>query len=150
VITRRDHEGFPVAAVCQALGVSRVGYDAHVHGEPGPREQEGARLRPLVCQIVWEHKRRSGVWRIAGELAARGGICGPDRVARLRKQLGLQALQPKSFRPRTRQRRHPLGYSPNLLLAVPPPDAINHQVWLGDITFVPRYLLRCAFELSQK
>jgi putative transposase len=136
VITRLESEGFPVVAVCQALGVSRAGYYAHVRGEPGPREQEDARLRPLVCQIFWEHKRRYGARRIAAELAARGEACGPGRVARLLKQLGLQAIQPKSFRPRTTQSRHPLGYSPNLLLEAPPPDAVN-QVWLGDITFIP-------------
>jgi putative transposase len=136
VITRLDHEGFPVAVVCQALGVSRAGYYAHVRGEAGPREQEDARLRPLVRQIFWEHKRRYGARRIAVELTARGEACGPGRVARLLKQLGLRAIQPKSFRPRTTQSRHPLGYSPNLLVEVPPPHAIN-QVWLGDITFVP-------------
>src|SRR5205823_13040564 len=56
--------------------------------------------------------------------------------SRLLKQLGLQAIQPRSFRPRTTQSRHPLGYSPNLLLEAPLPSGIN-QVWLGDITFVP-------------
>ena len=136
MITRLEDEGFPVTAVCQALGVSRAGYYAHTRGEAGPREQEGARLRPLVRQIFWEHKRRYGARRIAAELAARGEACGPGRVARLLKQLGLQAIQPKSFRPRTTQSRHPLGYSPNLLLEAPPPCGIN-QVWLGDITFVP-------------
>ncbi|MES4793109.1 MAG: hypothetical protein C4321_09125 [Chloroflexota bacterium] len=136
MITRLDHEGFPVAAVCQALGVSLAGYYAHVRGEVGPREQDDARLRPLVRQIFWEHKRRYGARRIAVELAARGEACGPGRVARLLKQLGLQAIQPKSFRPRTTQSRHPLGYSPNFLLETPRPDAIN-QVWLGDITFIP-------------
>jgi putative transposase len=60
----------------------------------------------------------------------------PGRVARLLKQLGLRAIQPRSFRPRTTQSRHPLGYSPNLFLGAPAPRAIN-QVWLGDITFVP-------------
>jgi putative transposase len=136
VITQLGHEGFPVAAVCQALDVSRAGYYAHARGAAGTREQEDARLRPLVRQIFWEHKRRYGARRIAAELAARGAACGPGRVTRLLKQLGLQAIQPKSFRPRTTQSRHPLGYSPNLLLEAPPPSAIN-QVWLGDITFVP-------------
>jgi putative transposase len=136
VITQLDHEGFPVAVVCQALDVSRAGYYAHVRGKAGPREQEEARLRPLVRQIFWEHKRRYGARRIAAELTARGEACGPGRVARLLKQLGLRAIQPKSFWPRTTQSRHPLGYSPNLLVEVPPPRAIN-QVWLGDITFVP-------------
>ena len=136
MITRLDHEGFPVTAVCQTLGVSRAGYYAHTRVEAGPREQEDARLRSLVQQIFWEHKRRYGARRIAAELAARGEACGPGRVARLLRQLGLQAIQPRSFRPRTTQSRHPLGYSPNLLLEAPPPCGIN-QVWLGDITFVP-------------
>ena len=136
MITRLEDEGFPVAAVCQALGVSRAGYYAHTRREAGPREQDDARLRPLVRQIFWENKRRYGARRIAVELTARGEACGPGRVARLLKQLGLQAIQPQSFRPRTTQSRHPLGYSPNLLLEAPPPCGIN-QVWLGDITFVP-------------
>lgn len=144
MITQLDHEGFPVAAVCQALGVSRAGYYAHARGEAGPREQEDARLRPLVRQIFWEHKRRYGARRIAAELAARGESCGPGRVARLLKQLGLQAIQPRSFRPRTTQSRHPLGYSPNLLAEAPPPSGIN-QVWLGDITFVPLAGSRFAY-----
>lgn len=144
MITQLDHEGFPVAVVCQALGVSRAGYYAYVRGEAGPREQEDARLRPLVRQIFWEHKRRYGARRIAVELTARGEACGPGRVARLLKQLGLRAIQPKSFRPRTTQGRHPLGYSPNLLVEVPPPRAIN-QVWLGDITFVPLAGSRFAY-----
>jgi len=144
VITQLDHEGFPVAAVCQALGVSRAGYYAHTQGEAGPRGQEDARLRPLVQQIFWEHKRRYGARRIAAELAARGESCGSGRVARLLKQLDLQAIQPKSFRPRTTQSRHPLGYSPNLLLEAPPPSGIN-QVWLGDITFVPLAGSRFAY-----
>lgn len=144
MITQLDHEGFPVAVVCQALGVSRAGYYAHARAEAGPREQEDARLRPLVRQIFWEHKRRYGARRIAAELAARGETCGPGRGARLLKQLGLQAIQPRSFRPRTTQSRHPLGYSPNLLLEVGPPSGIN-QVWLGDITFVPLAGARFAY-----
>src|SRR5262249_8399704 len=144
VITQLDHEGFPVAVVCQALGVSRAGYYAHARGEAGPREQEDVRLRPLSGQIFWEHKRRYGARRIAAELAARGEACGPGRVARLLKQLGLQAIQPRSFRPRTTQSRHPLGYSPNLLLQVSPPTGIN-QVWVGDISFVPLAGSRFAY-----
>jgi putative transposase len=136
VITRLEGEGFPVVAVCQALGVSRAGYYAHTRGEAGPREREDARLRPVVRPIFWEHQRRYGARRIAAELAARGETCSPGRVARLRKQLGLPAIQPRSFRPRTTPSRQPLGYSPNLLLEAPPPSGIN-QVWLGDITFVP-------------
>ena len=144
MVTQLVQEGFPTALVCQTLGVSRAGYYAHVRGEAGPREQEDARLRPLVGQIFWEHKRRYGARRIAAELAARGEACGPGRVARLLKRLGLQAIQPKSFRPRTTRSRHPLGYSPNLLLGLAPPSGIN-QVWVGDITFIPLTGARFAY-----
>lgn len=144
MIARLDQDGFPVAAVCQVLGISRAGYYAHTQGVESPREQEDARLRPLVRDIFWEHQRRYGARRIAAELAARGEACGSGRVARLLKQLGLQAIQPKSFHPRTTQSRHRLGYNPNLLLDAPRPRAIN-EVWLGDITFVPLAGRRFAY-----
>lgn len=50
--------------------------------------------------------------------------------------LGLVAIQPRSFKPRTTDSRHTLGYNPNLLLDAAPPDGIN-QLWVGDITYVP-------------
>ncbi len=136
MITQLAREGFPLAVVCQVLGVNRAGYYAQAQGGAGPRQQEDTRLRPLVQQVFWEHKRRYGARRIAKELAARGHVCGPGRVGRLLKELGLQAIQPRSFRPRTTQSRYPLGYSPNLLLGTPPPSRIN-EVWVGDITFIP-------------
>jgi hypothetical protein len=50
-----EAQGFAVAAVCQALGVSRAGYYAHARGDVGLREPEDARLRPLVQHVFWEH-----------------------------------------------------------------------------------------------
>jgi putative transposase len=77
VITHLENEGFPVAVVCQALGVSRAGYYAHARGGASPRAQEEARLRPLVQQVFWEHKRRYGARRIAAELTARASPAAP-------------------------------------------------------------------------
>jgi transposase InsO family protein len=51
-------------------------------------------------------------------------------------EMGLVAIQPKSFKPRTTDSRHSLGYSPNLLIDAPPPQGIN-QLWVADITYVP-------------
>jgi transposase InsO family protein len=51
-------------------------------------------------------------------------------------QMGLEAIQPRSFKPRTTDSRHTLGYSPNLLIDAPPPDGIN-QLWVGDISYIP-------------
>ena len=52
------------------------------------------------------------------------------------REMELKAIQPKSFRPRTTDSRHSLGYSPNLLSASPMPRGVN-RVWVGDITYVP-------------
>ena len=63
-------------------------------------------------------------------------VCGRRRVAKLLKTQGLKAIQPKSFKPRTTESRHRLGYSPNLLLELEEADGI-HQLWVGDITYIP-------------
>jgi len=52
------------------------------------------------------------------------------------REMELVAIQPKSFRPRTTDSRHRLGYSPNLLLNGSPPRGVD-RVWVGDITYVP-------------
>ena len=91
---------------------------------------------PFICDIFWQHKRRYGARRIAVELQARGRPCGVDRVAKLLKNQGLQAIQPQSYRPKTTDSRHGLGYSPNLLQRSAPPAQIN-RVWVADITYLP-------------
>ncbi len=52
------------------------------------------------------------------------------------EKTGLIAIQPKSFKPRTTESRHKLGYSPNLLLEGIEVTEIN-QIWVGDITYIP-------------
>jgi transposase InsO family protein len=137
VIQQLEQQGLPVAVVCAAFGASRSAYYTwRQEGRLGPRRGEDHRLRPLVRSVFREHRRRYGARRIAAELDARGELVGRRRVARLMDEMGLAALQPKSYRPRTTDSRHALGYSPNLLLDAPPPQRLN-QVWVGDITYVP-------------
>jgi transposase InsO family protein len=51
------------------------------------------------------------------------------------KTQGLRAMQPKSFKPKTTDSRHRLGYSPHLLLEEFSLTEIN-QLWVADITDV--------------
>jgi transposase InsO family protein len=90
----------------------------------------------MIQEIFWENKRRYGARRIAKDLAAGGERCSRRRVGRLMKELRLFAIQPRTFKPRTTDSRHGLGYSPNLLLDTAPPKQIN-RVWVGDITYIP-------------
>jgi transposase InsO family protein len=94
------------------------------------------RLRPEVRRVFLEHKRRYGARRIAKELTAQNQPCSRRRVGCLMREMGLVAIQPRSFKPRTTESRHTLGYSPNLLLGTPAPSEID-QLWVGDITYVP-------------
>jgi transposase InsO family protein len=125
-----------VSLVCEVLKVSRSAYYAWRQGELSPRQRQDRRLRPEIRRIFREHRRRYGARRIAAELSADQAPCSRRRVGRLMHEMDLVAIQPRSFKPRTTDSRHTLGYSPNLLLDAPPPCGLN-QLWVGDITYVP-------------
>ena len=99
---------------------------------------------PLIRDIFWTHRRRYGARRISMELASRGEPCGVARVAKLLETQGLKAIQPKSFRPRTTNSRHRLGYNSNLLREREAPQQIN-EVWVGDITYIPLHGVRFGY-----
>ena len=125
-----------MALLCKTLNVSRSAYYAWRQDAPSSHQCKDNRLMPMIRDIFWEHKRRYGARRIAVELAARDAPCSRRRVGRLMDEMRLVAIQPKSFKPRTTDSRHTLGYSPNLLIDAPSPVEIN-QLWVGDITYVP-------------
>lgn len=129
-------EHFAASAVCDLLEVSRSGFYAWRSGEESLREKSDQELAPVIGEVFWYHRRRYGARRIAVELSSRGIACGVARVARLLKTLGFQAIQPKSYKPRTTESRHRLGYNQNLLLGRAAPEQI-HEVWVGDITYIP-------------
>ena len=136
MIARLEQEGFAVARLCDVLDVHRSLYYGWRGGSSSHRAAEDRKLKPIVEEIFWEHRRRYGARRISRELAARERRCGVQRVGRLLRELELKAIQPKSYRPRTTDSRHRLGFSPNLLIDSPPPTNIN-QVWVGDISYIP-------------
>lgn len=102
----------------------------------GEREKNDQELLPVVIAIFRTHRRRYGARRIAKELRARGLSCSRERAGKLLKLAGLRAIQPKSFKPRSTESRHSLGYSPNLILDREDPSSVN-ELWVGDITYIP-------------
>jgi transposase InsO family protein len=127
---------FSVQGTCRVLQISPSAFYAWRRAEPTSRASRDAELLPLVRAIFWKHRRRYGTRRIADDLTDQGFAVGERKVAKLLKTAGLKAIQPKSFKPRTTESRHRLGYNPNLLLEMKPLMAIN-QLWVGDITYVP-------------
>lgn len=126
----------PASQVCQLLSVSRSAYYEWKTSATTLHEESDGRLLPLVRTIFKRHRRRYGSRRIAVELKESGHPCSPRRVAKLMKIQGLIAIQPKSYKPRTTESRHRLGYSPNLLLERDEPVAVRELI-VGDITYIP-------------
>ena len=122
--------------ICEVLSVSRSGFYAWQCRGLSVRDERDEELTAMIREIFHRHRRRYGARRIAMELAARGEPCGVARVAKLLETQGLRAIQPKSYRPRTTNSRHRLGYSPNLLRDRAMPERID-EVWVGDITYLP-------------
>jgi transposase InsO family protein len=90
--------GFPVAAACQAAGVTRSAYYAWTARHPSQRQQDDASLVGEVCRI---HARSHGAYgspRITAELRRRGWRVNHKRVERLMPTHGI-------FGYRSRRRR---------------------------------------------
>lgn len=137
-------EGYPAEVVCDLLGVSRATYYRFLSGESSDRQVADERLRPLIGRIFWDNSRRYGARRVMEALKARGVSCGARRVSRLMRMMDLRAIQPKSFRPKTTDSRHCLGYSPNLLLKDDLAQGLN-RLWVGDITYLQLETQRFAY-----
>lgn len=94
--------------------------------------------------IFWRHRRRYGARRVVEELRDSGITACRRTVAKIMKNQGLLAIQPKSFKPKTTESRHRLGYNPNLLLDDFQLTRIN-QLWVADITYIPLEGKRFAY-----
>lgn len=127
---------YSVALLCETMQLSRSAwYDwrtgASYRISQGDVQQEGQ-----VQTVFQVHRRRYGARRIAAELQAQGVEISYHKVRRIMRKLGLKAIQPRSFIPRTTDSRHSYPISPNLLLDGGMPDKTS-QVWVGDITYIP-------------
>lgn len=129
-------EGLQASKVCDLLEVSRSGFYTWRGAQESRREVRDRELIPWISAVFWWHRRRYGARRIAVELASQGIACGVARVARLLKTQGFRAIQPKSYKPRTTESRHRLGYNQNLMVGRAAPTRSN-EVWVGDITYIP-------------
>jgi putative transposase len=125
-----------VTHLCETLNVHRNGYYQWIDATENLYEQRDSKLTPMVQDIFFQHRRRYGARRIAIELGDRGESCSRAKARKIMDQRGLVAIQPRSFKPRTTESKHKLGYSPNLLLEGIELVKIN-QVWVGDITYIP-------------
>jgi putative transposase len=130
--------GFPVAAACQAAGVTRSAYyawTATAAQGPSLAAREEARL---VAEIRRVHARSDGTYgapRMTVELRRRGWAVNHKRVERLLRAHGIVGYRRRRRRPLTRQDTT-AAPAPDLLGRLFDPDRLD-VAWCGDVTYIP-------------
>lgn len=121
--------------MCQVLEVTRSGYYAWRKRPLSDRWKEDERLSEAIKRVYRQNKGNYGSPRVTTQLHVEGFRCGKNRVARLMKANGLQAVAKRKFKVTT-DSRHDYPIAPNLLnrdfTAARP-----NQVWVTDITYIP-------------
>jgi len=127
---------FAVTRLCRMVNVSRSGYNKWVarKGILTQREEANAKLLIDIRRVHVEYKQAYGSVKTWHTLRQRGIACGKHRVARLRRENGIEARRTR--RQRTTKEHHKM--------APPAPDLVEQQfhaeapdrIWVGDMTFI--------------
>ena len=127
-------EVFSVESMSQVLEVSRSGYYDWLSRGPSARAREDERLKIEIRAAHRRGRETYGPRRLQPELMAIGVQAGRDRIARLRRSMGLYCRQRRRFKVTT-DSRHNLPVAPNLLNQDFRASAPN-QVWVTDLTYI--------------
>jgi hypothetical protein len=130
------HRGiWPVAWLCDALGVSRSGFHAWLNRSPSARSRSDEAIGGRIRTSFISSDRTYGARRVWRDLLAEGVDCGLHRVERLMR---LQAL-----RARLRRRRLPRDEG-DRQIAIRPSNLLDRQFaaerpnqkWIADFTYI--------------
>ncbi len=124
-----------MSTLCRLLRICRSGFYAWESRPESRRVREDRTLLIQIERIHRESREAYGAVKTWRALKARGVACGRNRVARLRRQAGIEAKRTRRFRVST-QSRHSYPVAANLLNQAFRVSRPN-RVWVGDITFIP-------------
>ncbi len=129
------HRGiWPVAWMCEALGVSRSGFFAWLSRGPSVRARSDERLSLAIRESFLLSDRTYGARRVWRDMLAEGFSCGLHRIERL--------MRAQALRARPRHRRLPLDTGARG--AAPAPNRLDRQFdatapnqkWAADFTYI--------------
>ena len=134
VFIAKHRNVWPVAWLCDALGVSRSGFHAWLNRSPSARCRSDEALGQQVKASFVASDRTYGARRVWRDLLAEGAECGLHRIERLMR---LQAL-----RARPRRRRLPIDNGDRQMPSVPANILVQfeaerpNQKWIADFTYI--------------
>jgi hypothetical protein len=126
---------FKLARLCAALGVSRSGYYEWLGRPESKRAMENRLLLERIRTLHRQAREAYGAYKTWRVLRARGIAGGKHRVARLRRQNGIESLRKRRFRVTVEHHKRAAA-APNTLarqFTVSLPD----RIWAGDTTVIP-------------
>lgn len=130
------HRGvWPVARLCNALGVSRSGFHAWLNRSPSARSRCDEVISGRIKASFISSDRTYGARRVWRDLLAEGIDCGLHRVERLMRLQALRARPRRRRLPKDAGDRQIAVLASNLLdwqFAAERPN----QKWIADFTYI--------------
>jgi putative transposase len=132
---RAQDKEFAIKRMCQILQISRSGYYDWRVRQDSERSRRDRVLLQEIRRIHQQTKEAYGATKTWQALRQSGTVCGKHRVARLRRQAGIEARRKRKFRLASKS-RNTAPAAPNLLRW---PFTADHpdQIWVTDVTFIP-------------
>lgn len=131
---RQHRARYSLQSLSKVLHVSRSGYYDWLGRAPSPRAQANQALLGHIRTAHIKHRHAYGANKTWRYLNSIGIPCGKHRVARLRKQAGIEAQRKRRFR-LTVEHHHTPKAAPDLLQRRFSSEAPN-RAWVGDMTFI--------------
>ena len=131
---RRHVDQFSLTSMCRVLSTSRSGYYAWCGREPSAHQRDDLALAAHVRRIHVASREAYGARKVWKALLAEGIACGRHRVARVRREHGIEARRRRRFKVTHYARRHKRT-APDLVRRQFQAERPN-QCWVGDVTFI--------------
>lgn len=130
------HRGiWPVAWMCDALGVSRSGFFAWLRRKPSARGQTDEKIGAEVRASFLQSDRTYGARRVWKDVLEAGLACGLHRIEKLMRVQALRARPRRRRLPPDMGERSRAAIAPNTLDRQFEAQAPN-QKWAADFTYI--------------
>lgn len=131
----RSHtDDFSLTGMCRVLSVSRSGYYGWCRRGSSARQRDDLALAAHVRRIHAASREAYGARKVWKTLVAEGIACGRHRVARVRRENGIEARRRRRFKVTHYARRHK-NTAPDRVRRHFQAERPN-QCWVGDVTFI--------------
>ncbi len=130
----RRRQQHSLQTLVRVLHISRSGYYEWLNRKPSQRAQANAKLLEAIQNVHTRYRQAYGAIKTWRHLNNSGIPCGKHRVARLRREAGIEAKRKARFRVTVEHHKMPPA-APDLLQRKFNPPVPN-QAWVGDMTFI--------------